>query len=296
MPRLDFHRRWRGFTLIELLVVIAIIAVLIGLLVPAVQKVREAAARTQSTNNLKQMSLGLQNLASNFNGKLPPSWGYFPGNSGGWDTNGNEGSVFFHILPYIEQDNMYRMATVGSQGGKVAYQLEWAGHPRVVSMFMAPADPTIIGTEPQCSYRINELAFTSPPGDRSGWRGPRLPASFSDGTSNTISFAEAYSQPQGGPNGPVSTIRWLATMDHPDCPNGGRCNGPSFFAGVNPPISAQPPQTAPWDRPNAYSGSSIQVGMFDGSARPVSISISLTNWMRACHPSDGQVLSEDWSQ
>src|SRR6476660_4853599 len=97
-------KRFRGFTLIELLVVIAIIAILIGLLLPAVQKVRDAAARAQSQNNLKQMGLAIHNCASTYNGQLPPSYGSFPSGS---TTSGQPNSLFFNILPFIEQQNLY---------------------------------------------------------------------------------------------------------------------------------------------------------------------------------------------
>src|SRR5229473_2880769 len=100
------RRHRSGFTLIELLVVIAIIAVLIGLLLPAVQKVREAANRTRCTNNLKQIGLALHGYRD-VNGLLPPGGMVLPQNWPSDPWTSGKGSWAVYTLPYMEQNNLF---------------------------------------------------------------------------------------------------------------------------------------------------------------------------------------------
>src|SRR5438093_11700691 len=106
MPRIFTRLWWRGFTLVELLVAIAIIAILLGLLLPAVQKVREAAQRAQSMSNLRQLVIGLQDFGDSHDGTLPPNGGSLPYYKYGQSWV-HASSIYYFILPFIEQKPLY---------------------------------------------------------------------------------------------------------------------------------------------------------------------------------------------
>ncbi len=120
--------RQRGFTLIELLVVIAIIAVLIALLLPAVQSTREAARRAQCVNNLKQIALAAANYESS-NGCFPPA--HLSTGSTVWEYYGGDDiSIFTRILPFMEQTPLWNAynSTVDSSTAPPEHHTRWRGH------------------------------------------------------------------------------------------------------------------------------------------------------------------------
>jgi len=283
-----------AFTLIELLVVIAIIAILIALLVPAVQKVREAAARTTCTNNLKQMGLAIHNYAGTFQGKLIPTLTVDYAPPAAWE------SYWSTMLPYIEQQPLY------SKGQSAGAGWNNNNHAAVVAIYQCPSDPTgTNGINPQTgwatvSYGQNVLVFGQ--NNQNDSRGNTVvPAKYKignipDGTSNCIGIVERYgslplynyaglwSHPMGGPWG-----QW------PQWSHGYGQWGVQYVPQIQPPAN----NTVNGVNAHPYypnTGHPICMCLLmDGSVRGVGTSVSQQTWIWACTPDDGNALPQNWN-
>ena len=313
----------RGFTLIELLVVIAIIAVLVALLLPAVQKVREAANRMECGNNLRQLGVAIHNMESTYK-RFPPlcapnqtSRITRPG-----PFNGKIGfTVFALMLPFVEQDAVYRDAITYTEahGG---FTTEGPGTPQywVIKTYQCPSDamlgngrgaydgigrPTGWGLS---NYAANYLVFGDPKAaDAAGvidadrvQGASTLARSFPDGTSNTIMFTERYGNcTSTGRTNAVYTSLWADSTSYwrpVFCIN--NLARTASTAGYLPCalFDVQPDWFTGCDPSRAQSphAGGIQVCMADASVRFVSASISRTTWEQACDPRDGNPLGADW--
>jgi prepilin-type N-terminal cleavage/methylation domain-containing protein len=290
-----FKKNRKAMSLIELLVVLAIIGVLIALLLPAVQKARATALRVQSMNNLKQLALATQNFANDHGEYLPSITGYNQFTGHRFDY-----SLLVALLPYIEQGNLFR-----------AYQTKFgtntAGSQYVIKPYLDPADPTLPSPpESVASFAGNAQMFA-----------PQTRISMiTDGTSNTIAYAEHYAFNCAGaefswfenglwglPPGFVeaSGLRLVRRPTFADKEMGDVYPVPTepppsttgSIAGLTFQVAPQQAQCDPRIAQSPHvSGMLVAVG--DGSVRSLSSGMSQSTYWAAVTPAGSEVLGPDW--
>ncbi|WP_020472510.1 DUF1559 family PulG-like putative transporter [Zavarzinella formosa] len=297
------HRKCRrsAFTLIELLVVIAILAILVGLLLPAVQKIREAANRMASGNNLKQLTLAMHNFETT-NGRVPPLLG-------GWGSttySTTYGPPHVFLLNYLEQDNLYKTMNAGG-----LWYAWWSGIPagtnpyaKPVKTFFSPADPShILGMNVAMGYAATSyaangqfFASTNNTGIMTAWDRGLSVAKIPDGSSNTIVFTEKYASCNaGGSLWGVQWSPWYPIVASDQTGGGAAYASP---AGGKLMFQVQPTfktgGTCDPYRASTPHASGMLVSLADGSIRTLRPTMSAQTYWNALKPDDGAILDSDW--
>lgn len=267
-----------AFTLLELLTVVAILAVLVGLLLPAVQKARQGAARLQGANRLKQIGLATHNYTAANNNILPV-------------TDIFE-TTYTRVLPHLEHGNYYAELKAGKRPRNDDYAMY---------VYLGPADPSRGGEVRDAglaSYAYNAQVFVIYVSDQLS---PNIGTFFADGTSNTIVLSEHYSccksyqfrwilgrNPRINQSNDSVILRRSSFADMGDVvPNPGAT--PSVTFQVRPALpdcDARMLQTP-------YAGG-LHVGMADGSVRTVNPAVSPATFWAAITPAGGETLGNDW--
>ena len=314
-------RRHSAFTLIELLVVIAIIAILIGLLLPAVQKVREAAARMKCSNNLKQLGLAMHNYESAYHA-FPQGRNQYP----------KVVSAPARLLAFVEQDNLQKLV---SYEGTLADPQNVAASKTRVGLFVCPSDPLSGQVPGLTDYGTNYVAcngtgvildangnissFTKiPDGNGIFAQVPVRVGDIADGTSNTAAFSESTLGNGVPVTGIPSDARFIILeVAGGNDPTPSDCNagngawvatrggqwinghfGNTLYNHYYPP---NPP--AKWDCGNgshnkaltaarSFHTAGVNLLLTDGSVRFVRDSIDLSTWRGLSTRAGGEILGE----